>query len=352
MPHSDSVFFAIPSNINTLTGGYIYDRQIIAGLRNCGIKVEHLPLSAEFPFPSTSVLEKTADLFSKLPDNSIVIADGLAFGAMADIAELEARRLRIIALCHHPLALETGLDKIRADMLQRSEVRALAAAQAVIVTSSATRDLLVREFQVAEQKILLAPPGISASGDSTIPFKTDVQIPTLLTLATLTRRKGHDVLLKALAQIRHLSWRARFVGSRELDADWADWLLEETRRLGLESRVEFVGTVADPEEEFKRADLFVLPSRFEGYGMAFAEALAFGLPIVGAHSGAVPDVVKEDAGILVPPDDHSALARALERLLLDPELRQCMQKGAQKAALALPAWEQSVGKIAELIEAL
>lgn len=353
MPRSHLVYFAIPGNLAALTGGYAYDRRVIVGLRALGLEVEYLPLSGEFPHPGSATLSATARLFASLPDGAIVIADGLAFGVMNDIAEREKERLRIIALCHHPLALETGLTATQVASLRMSETRALAAARAVIVTSAATADLLVREFGITPEKIFLAPPGVTVRPRISVKrSEINAPIPTLLTLATLTRRKGHDVLLKALAQIRHLSWHARFVGSAEFDPQWADELCAEARSLEMASRIDFVGAVTDPSQELMHADLFVLPSRFEGYGMAFAEALAFGLPVVGARAGAVPDLVGKDAGILVPPDDHQALAAALERLLTDPALRRQLQKGAQKAALTLPTWEQSVSKIAGLIAQL
>lgn len=351
MPQSHHLYFAIPGDLNALTGGYAYDRHIIAGLRERGMKVDVLHLSGEFPFPEIATLTATAALFAALPDDALVIVDGLAFGVMDDIAAREAARLRVIALCHHPLALESGLDAKRAAAMRVSEQRALAAARSVIVTSAATARLLVQEFGVPEDKIVLALPGVTVSPIEAR-TRSSARTSILLTVATLTRRKGHDVLLKALAQIRDLEWTARFVGGGDFDPDWAAWLRAETQRLGLEDRVDFVGNVADPTPEFDRATLFVLPSRYEGYGMAFAEALAFGLPILGARAGAVPDLVPDDAGILVPPDDAAALAQALTRLLNDAELYQRLRQGAQRAAQTLPTWKQSVDKIALLIQQL
>lgn len=373
MNDTEHIYFAIPGDPNTLTGGYGYDREIIAGLRRSGMMVIAIRLSGEFPQPSAKALAQTAKIFADLPDGATVIIDCLAFGVMDEIAAAENNRLHLIALCHHPLALETGVAPEQVNVLRQSETRALQAARAVLVTSAATQRLLIEDFAVPVEKITLAPPGTwrpqqakslqaksQAKSQQAIPQKAIAQkyvarsapidrTPVLLTLATLTRRKGHDTLIAALATIRHLRWRARFVGGMDFDPQWTAWLRAEVAHHGLEGRVEFVGSVQDPTEELSNADIFVLPSRFEGYGMAFAEALAFGLPVVGARAGAVPDLVPPDAGILVSPDQPDELAAALARLLTDPAFFQQLQTGAVRAAQSLPTWEASANTVAGLL---
>ena len=283
--------------------------------------------------------------FAALPDGAIVVADGLAFGVMDDIAQRHAARLQIIALCHHPLALEAGLSTEQAQRLQLSEQRALHAARAVLVTSTPTAHLLTRQFSISESKITVALPGTDRQRFAACAGNP----PVLLTVATLTPRKAHDVLIEALAQISELPWSARFVGGMEFDPTWASTLREKVNAHGLEQRILFLGSMADLSPAYDGADLFVLPSLFEGYGMAFAEALAHGLPVVAARAGAVPDVVPESAGILVPPGDAQALAEALRRLLTEPALRQSLQLGAQQAAARLPTWTDTARIVATLI---
>lgn len=340
------IYFAIPGDINTLTGGYAYDRRLITELRALGHTITHLQLSNRFPIPDATALADTAALFAALPEQSLVIVDGLAYGVMDAIAAQHAERLCIIALCHHPLMLEAGLTDEQAHSLFLSEQRALHSAKAVIVTSAMTSKILAEQFAIPATKITIALPG------------TDPQLfapcsgapPVLLTLATLTRRKAHDVLIDALAQIQHLQWTARFVGGMEFDPDWVLTLKNKVADYGLEQRIVFVGNVTDSATEYAAADLFVLPSLFEGYGMAFAEALGFGLPIIAARAGAVPDVVPESAGILVTPNDSTALAHALQTLLTDTNLRQHLQTGAQAAAKKLPRWADSARIVAQLLQ--
>ena len=339
------LYFAIPGDINTMTGGYAYARRLITELSELGLLVKHLALSGTYPTPDNIALGYADKHFAAFPDGAIVLADGLAFGVLDAIAQLHSDRLKIIALCHHPLALETGLSNAHAQELHHSEQRALAAAVAVLVNSSNTAGILTKQFAVKPEKIVVALPGT----DSQVFAECNGNPPVLLTVATLTHRKAHDVLITALAQITDLPWVARFVGSKESDPDWTIHLISKTVEHRLENRINFMGTVAELSAEYSKADLFVLPSLFEGYGMVFAEALAYGLPIVAARSGAVPDVVPDTAGILVTPNNADELATALRLLLTQPALRGKLQRGARRAASHLPTWKNTAMIVANLV---
>jgi glycosyltransferase involved in cell wall biosynthesis len=340
-----NLYFAIPGDLSTLTGGYGYNRRLLAGLRELGLTVEILQLSAGFPSPSVAELAATAALFRSLPDQAVVLVDGLAFGVLEQLAAEQRQRLRLIALCHHPLALETGLSISEQQRLHTSEQCALAAAHAVLVTSAMTKQILVEQFAVPATKITVALPGTERRGFAAC----DGSPPLLLTVASLTRRKGHDVLIAALSQLQDLAWQARFVGGANFDPAWAAGLQQQVQRLGLTERIHFVGAKTDLHEEYSQADLFVLPSRFEGYGMVFAEALTYGLPIVAARGGAVPSVVPDSAGMLVAVDDVAALRGALRHLLTHPAQRQTLQHGAQAAAHQLTTWQHTANIVANLI---
>jgi len=339
------VHFAIPGNLQSLTGGYAWDRRIIAELEAQGIPVQVLPLSATFPNPDVAALDDAAARVAALPDGAVLIADGLAWGVLDTVAQAHAQRLRIIALCHHPLSLESGLGPERAAALHLSESHALQAATAVVVTSHETARTLAAQYGVPGARITVALPGT----DRVPPAPCRGSPPVLLSLATLTRRKGHDVLIAALACLQDLPWTARFVGGTHFDPDWTTHLHEMVISNGLGERIAFTGSCATPAQEYACADLFVLPSRYEGYGMVFAEALAHGLPVIAARAGAVPDVVPADAGLLVPVDDSAALATALRSVLTDAALHRRLREGALRAADSLPRWVDSARSIANLI---
>ncbi|NKB35312.1 MAG: glycosyltransferase [Pseudomonadales bacterium] len=340
-----SIIFAFPGELETQTGGYRYDRLIIEELRSLGIKVETLSLPKSSLLLQTSSRQEIQQKLASLPDRSIVIIDGLAYGVLDDLAVAEAERLRIIALCHHPLAFENGLSAQKKKDLLHSEQRALQSARATIVTSHFTKQLLVDQFDLAAEKIVVALPGTDKV--SFAPCNGDPV--RLLTVAALIQRKGHDVLIDALASLKNFSWQARFVGGADFDPDWASSLQESVDQLGLSARISFDDSVEDIRNEYQNADVFVLPSRFEGYGMVFAEALAAGLPVVGANSGAVSEVVPKEAGLLVPPDDCASLTEALREILSNDSTRRRLQAGAQKAASGLPSWQESAQVMARTL---
>lgn len=344
---SRDLVFAYPGDIETRTGGYGYDRRVIAALRDIGWNVELLSLGEGFPNPSATQLEAAGRMLSGLPESSLALIDGLAFGVMDEWAIREAKRLKITALVHHPLALETGLEHRQQKILALREKTALAQTRRIIVTSHATAAELSANYAVPAEKITVAIPGMDPAPLS----MTRGEPPLILSIGTLTRRKGHDVLIAALERLYGLSWNCRIVGSRTLDPDTAAALERQIAQSGLGDRVELAGQIDDPRNEFSRADIFALASRYEGYGMVFAEALAQGLPIVGCAAGAVPDVVPTSAGFLVPPDDPEAFAAALRRLLEEPETRNAMADAAAIAGAKLPSWKDTAAIISDALGA-
>jgi glycosyltransferase involved in cell wall biosynthesis len=179
-------------------------------------------------------------------------------------------------------------------------------------------------------------------------------MPALLCVATITPRKGHAVLVEALAQLGDRPWRLVCAGSLERDPATARSVTEAVRRLGLADRVAFLGEIAGGplDAAYDGADLFVLPSFHEGYGMAYAEALARGLPIIATTAGAIPETVPADAGILVPPGDAPALARAIARCLDDPGTREALRRGALAARRSLPDWSAAAQAFGRVLDTL
>jgi glycosyltransferase involved in cell wall biosynthesis len=334
---TQQMYFAIPGDLRALTGGYGYDRRLLVELPKLGLLVEYLPLDGSFPFPDKQALQDADRAFAALPDQALVLVDGLAFGAMAQCASRHADRLRLVALCHHPLALESGLSAQQQQAFLESERVALQCARAVIVTSANTAHTLTELFALPRAKIYVAQPGT----DRATFAPCTSQPPVLLSVATLTRRKAHDVLIGALAAVVDIPWQARFVGGEEFDPQWGAQLREQIAAAGLEGRISLLGSVEELAGEYLNADLFVLPSRYEGYGMVFAEALSYGLPIIAARTGAVADVVPETAGRLVPTEDTDALAQALRTVLTDRPLYESLRSGAQAAAQNLSTWQDT-----------
>lgn len=350
---SVSIVFLIPGDLASLTGGYAYDRHIIQGLRSKGRAVDVVSLGAGFPWPDGATLLHAAEQIAAIADGSLVVADGLALGVIPDILQAHAQRLRWVALVHHPLALETGLSERQAKQLFDSERRALATVSQVIVTSPATARSLAR-YGVAASRIAVVEPGTHPAPlaqSARHNGRQADQVLSLLCVATVTPRKGHGVLLEALAGLRERRWHLHCIGSLTRDADTAHALRQAIAHHGLQERVLLHGEVdeAGLAAHYAHADVFVLPSFHEGYGMVLTEALARGLPIVSTAVGAIPDTVPADAALLVPPGNAAALRAALARLLDDPSLCAALATGARAARSCLPTWPQAVSRFAQAI---
>ena len=337
--------FAVPGDLQTMTGGYSYDRRMIAELCKLGWSVDHLELPGSFPDPGPGDLDETARLLAGISDGTPVIVDGLAFSAAPDVFAAEAARLGFVALVHHPLALETGLTAERADALRVAEIRALESARAVVVTSTMTGRELTASFGVTPGRITVAVPGTDRQDRAPATGAP----PTILSVGTLVPRKGHDVLIRALSTVADLDWRCRIVGDGARDPGHAAALAGLIEALGLADRIALVGSSDAVTAEFAGADLFALATHYEGFGMVFAEALAHGLPIVGTRAGAVPEVVPPEAGLLVEPNDAAALGTALRTLLADAKLRQRHADSAWQAGQRLATWKTSARRIDETL---
>lgn len=347
-----SLCFLVPGDWHTPTGGYTYDRRIAQSLRASGwrIEVHHLP--GAWPQPDAPALAAARSILEALPDGALVLADGLAYGAMADVVRPHAGRLRWVALVHHPLHMETGLsEQVRARLLA-GESSALQWASQVVVTSGSTVHDVVA-MGVPVDRIAVVEPGTDpvaglGDGDAT-PGEGPVR---LLCVATVTPRKGHAVLLHALAGLGALDWVLHNVGSLTRDPALADRVQALSGDGALAGRVFWHGEMdaGALQAHYTSADVFVLPSLHEGYGMAATEAIAHGLPVLASDAGALAHTVPPEAGLRVPAGDAAALREALGRLIADVDLRAQLALGARAAARRLPGWDHQAARLAAVLE--
>jgi len=333
--------FAYPGDLDTPTGGYVYDRRIIAGLAKLGWDVEPVSLGEGFPFPEESVLRRAEEQILGLPKGARIVIDGLAYGVMDHSAPQIANHLDITALVHHPLGCETGLSDERAAELIKKEQRSVQAAKRVIVTSPATAQQVEALFDVRSERIHVVVPGTEKSapldGDLA-PSKSDT--PKLLCVATVTRRKGYDLLVQALGQMADLDWHLDIVGATDREPACFGEVTELIAKHSLESRITFHGALPASElgQFYHSADIFVLASRYEGYGMAYTEALAHGLPVIGSGGGAVRQTLPEGASLYCETESVVHLTEALKRLIMSPQERMNFAQAAREAANTLPTW--------------
>ena len=346
------MWFAVPGGVDLPTGGATYDRKVIAALRAAGWHIDVLGWPATFPFPDEAARRAVAASLAALPDNALVVIDGLALGTLPALAREQAQRLRLVALVHHPLALEAGLSPEVATRFAAEEREALRHVRAVIVTSATTAATLAADFAVSPDRIAVAAPGIELR-----PPKSGVRAPgplRILALGQVAPRKAHHILVAALAGVMDLDFSCVIAGDLRRSPETAAALVRQIARLGLSERVALAGTVSDAESDrlHAEADLFALASTYEGYGMALAEAMAWGLPILATTGGAIPEVVPPEAGILVPPGDITAFTETLRMLITDPARRATLAEGARNAAVRFGGWDTTAARIAQAIRSL
>jgi glycosyltransferase involved in cell wall biosynthesis len=346
------VHFVVPGRLDQKTGGYIYDARVIDGLRARGIAVTVHELPGPYPMVDQEAILEANHALARLPDGALVVIDGLALPGLAGALMIENHRLRLVALVHHPLSLETGLDEARARTLRQLEQGCLARVHRVVVTSRHTAEALLADFHVTPDRLGVVEPGTHRPAAPAVGSGTrDIN---MLCVATVTPRKGHALLVEALAGLTDLPWTLTCIGSVTRDPGTAAAVQDAITRRGLTGRIALmdeIGPDALPSQ-YHGADLFVLPSYYEGYGMALAEALSHGLPIVSTNGGAIPFTVPGDAALLVPPGDVAALRGALRRVLGDAQLRSRLTAAARAAALALPTWDDAADRFTIELSAL
>lgn len=340
--------FAIPGDIDTVTGGYIYERRLLESLRAQGREVAHLRIGASFPDPTPGDMADLIAQLDGLDPGTPVILDGF-LSATIDTAALSRLKVPTVAMVHHPLALESGLAPARRDFLYRTERNNLALVSHVLVPSPHTARILRDDYGVAAARITVARPGTDRYPLTRAP----IDPPLILSVGLLHPRKGHDTLLEALSQIKALDWRAVIVGGAH-DPDHAALLDRRVTELGLGARVRIAGRVAAEELSavYGQATIFALATRYEGYGLVFDEALLAGLPIVSCATGAVPETVPPAAGLLVLPGDPDGFAEALAEVLTDASRRAGMADAAAAAGRALPTWADTAEVAGQVLDRL
>jgi glycosyltransferase involved in cell wall biosynthesis len=337
----------VPGPFDTVSGGYIYDRRIIEGLRALGHDVQVVELAGRHPLPDAAAEDAARGALAALPDDVRPVIDGLGLPAFAPLAEDLARR-GAIGLIHHPTALEHGAPQEDRAALRGIERDLFPRLARLIATSPHTAERLTAEFDVPAGRIGIVEPGTDpaeraqgSGGPGT----------AILAVGTLVPRKGHDVLLRSLAGLPDLDWTLTIAGGAR-DAVHAHGLKALAEELGVAQRVRFAGELSAEglEAEYRRADIFALATWWEGYGMAAAEAMARGLPLAITAGGAIADLVPMEAGAVSPPGDTVSLTKALRRMIFDTGMLREMAEASWAAGKALPRWADRASAFAAELE--
>lgn len=335
------VHFVLPNDIDDParpSGGNVYDRRVVDGLAEAGWRVAEHRAYGSWPSPSPQDLSRLGRCLGELPQGALTVLDGLVACAAPRVLEEHAARLRLIVLVHMPFADE-------------GERAALAVAAAIVTTSRWSRSRLLALYSLPEQRVRVAIPGAQAG--PVAPGTPSGQ--NLLCVGAVLPHKGYDLLVQALGELAELPFRVTCVGSQDLDPAYAAAVRRQLRDVGLAQRVTFTGPCAGQalQARYTEADLLVVASRAESYGMVVTEALAHGVPVLATATQGLPEAVGrtpggELPGLLVPPEDSAALARALRSWLGGEQLRRELRRRALERRGTLAGWAATTAVFAGL----
>lgn len=335
--------FLVPGRLDQLTGGYLYDRHVVDGLRARGRAVDVVELPGRYPDVDADTRHAAANALAGTTDGSTVVIDGLALPGLADALPAHASRLKLVGFIHHPLSLETGLSPASAQHYAQLESELWPLLKGAICPSEHTSQA-VRASGLPPDHVAVVSPGTARPSYFRLP-KGEGPVQ-LLAVGTITPRKGHLLLVDALASLRDLPWQLTCIGSLDRDPAAAFALRQRIAQHGLGDRITLLGEQSPDQlaQAYQHAHVFVLPSYHEGYGMVFAEALAHGLPVISTTAGAIDSTVPAHASLLVPPGDEAALREALQQMVMDDALRARLTAGAVEVADTLPDWDTAVDR--------
>ena len=347
---SHELLFVVPGDPQQNTGGYRYVRELVAALNQAGalnqpgISARVTGLPGQFPQPDTVALSAVNELLASAAEQSWVVLDGLAMSAMPEILEAHRSRLNLVALIHHPLADETDLSSQQQAWFFAAEKRALAAVPHVVTTSRFTAERL-RDFGVASDRIHIAEPGVEkrASGvpeHSANGTAEGAKTIRLLCVAQLSPRKAQRQLVEALSGLKELPWQCVLAGACDRDSHYAEQVRQQIQQAGLCSRISLTGEVDGDALAalYNNADVFVLPSLYEGYGMVIDEALGVGLPVISSNGGALLHTADRPGVAMYNAGDVAALGERLGRWITHPHVLAQARLSAESESRLVRTW--------------
>lgn len=349
------VGLVIYGSLDTVSGGYLYDRQLVNYLTRVGDTVEIISLPWR-NYARHLTDNRSADLRRRLSDDyDVLLQDELNHPSLAWANCRLKQRAPLVSIVHH-LRCSEARPRWQNAVYRAIERRYLLSVDGFVFNSRTTRSA-VEDLAGAGRPGVVAYPGgdrlIGISPSTSREHLGPEDMPLrLLYVGNLIPRKGLHVLLGALARLQGIGWRLTVVG-RTADTAYARRVRRQGARLG-GGHVVWRGGVDDAAlaGEMAAADVLVVPSSYEGFGIVYLEGMGFGLPAIGTTAGAAGEIITDGVdGFLVAPDDPRMLADRLAGLA-DPALRGRLSAAARARFHRHPTWEQTAAAVRSFLVSL
>jgi glycosyltransferase involved in cell wall biosynthesis len=345
------IVFLTSADYARLTGGYVYNAQLLTALERQRGGFGEITLATGFPTVPPQERARLAERLRNLPSDTVILTDHIFLADLADVFAMT--QIPVVAIFHHSLVEEQGGQGHADPTLRQRERQAVTRASRILVTSTETARYLHQHYGVAESSIRIAVPGnrpaIRGTAGKDRPRGASGE-RNLLSVGAVIARKRYDYCLDVAAYLPKNGWRWKIVGDPARDPALLHALKEKAEALGLADRVTFCGDLSDEALEtlWQETDLYIAASRYEGYGMAIAEAFRHGVPVVTTASGAVSTWAS--GGMTeAPADDAAAMALDIATLLEHPARLQDQAARAWAFGRTLPTWEETFEGVADWV---
>ncbi len=345
-------------SLETVSGGYLYDRKLVQHLLRRGDAVEVISVPWR-PYGLGLLDNLSPTLLQRLSRTpfQVLLQDELAHPSLFHLNQWLRRRVSypLVAIVHH-LRCSESRPAWQNFLYRRVERQYLTSVDGFIFNSQATRGE-VESLAGAGRPAVVAPPGGDnlpggVTRDEVLKRAAAPGPLRIVFVGNLIPRKGLHILLQALASLPDQDWLLTVIGSPEMDKSYAAGLGDQIAAQGLTGRVSLLGTLSPPELAalMRQSQLLAVPSSYEGFGIVYLEAMRFGLPVIAGDAGGPREIVSHGGnGFLVPPEDAAALAGYLKALLQNRRLLVRLSLAALTQAASHPTWEGSAAQVREFL---
>ena len=345
-------------SLETVSGGYLYDRKLVEYLQSCGDEVEVISVPWR-PYGRALLDNLSPALIERLGRASchLLVQDELVHPSLCRLNHRLRRRVPypLVAIVHHLRGCEAR-PAWQNFLYRQVERRYLSSVDGFIFNSNATRTEVERLVAAGRPAVVAPPGGDNVPGGLSreeVLQRAGAPGPCrLIFVGNLIPRKGLHVLLDALATLPDPDWRLTVVGGPELDPPYARAIRSRIAALGLTGKIKMLGTLP-PEElagRLRESHLLAVPSAYEGFGIVYLEAMRFGLPVIASAAGGAREIVSHGVnGFLAPPGDPATLSRLLKSLLENRDLLVRLSLAALTHAASQPTWKESAARVREFL---